>query len=114
MLINKGWAVPLIVLLIVLVNSALVGVITEFITNNNFFSQEHYGAFAIALLSSAMICWQLGRKLNRAEATMSNGRTKRREFVGKSSQLRSAVTIEHWAFILVIIASFLLLQAIWA
>lgn len=111
MLINRGWAVPLVVLLIVFVNSVLVEVITESITNNNSFYQEHYGAVAIALLVSAMICWQLGRKLNRAEAATSGGRKKHREFVGRSSHLRSSVTIEHWAFILIIIASFLLLQA---
>ena len=95
MLINRGWAVPLVVLLIVFVNSALVEVIAESITNNHSFYQEHYGAVAIALLVSAMICWQLGRKLNRAEAAISGGRTKRREFVGRPSHLRSAVTIEH-------------------
>jgi hypothetical protein len=111
MLINRGWAVPLVVLLIVFVNSVLVEVITESITSNNSFYQEHYGAVAIALLVSAMICWQLGRKLNRAEAATLGGRKKRREFVGRSSHSRSSVTIEHWAFILVIIASFLLLQA---
>jgi hypothetical protein len=111
MFINRGWAVPLVVLLIVLVSSALVEVIAESITNNKSFYQEHNGAVAIALLISAAICWQLGRKLNRAEAATSDGRTKRREFVGRSSHLRSSVTIGHWAFILVIIASFLLLQA---
>jgi hypothetical protein len=110
-MINRGWAVPLLVLFVVFVSSAFVELITESITHNESFYQEHYGAVAIALLISAMICWQLGRKLNRAEAVTSGGKKQRREFVGRPSHLRSSVTIEHWAFLLVIVAGFLLLQA---
>jgi hypothetical protein len=80
--------------------------IAESITHNDTYFQKHFGPLAIALLVSAMICWLLGQKLRRAEARVAMAR----EPLHRTSRPRSFLNIEHWAYILFIVAGWLLVQ----
>ena len=101
MLIWSGWG--LLVLIITGVNAFLIEGITETISKNDTFYQDHSWTFTVVLIISAIMCWFLGRKLNNKSTKVLIDPETGEQYIEKGGRHRLFwIRMENWAPILVV------------
>lgn len=98
MIIWRGFGI--LALVIVIITFAIGGELCRVISQNNNYYQQHSWPVTISLILAGIICWFLGKYLNRPQ----NGRVYIDKESGKEVQLRKVHTlffikIEYWGII---------------
>jgi len=102
MLIWSGWGI--LVLIITSVNSFIMLGLVEIITKDTTFYQNNSWLFTVALIISGIICWFLGKRLNKPPTRILIDKETGQEFRESGGKHRLFfIKMEHWAPILVII-----------